>query len=146
MAVQTTYQERIDPAFAGQIANMVPATLISRTVETAAGVALGTAVEQGTEDYGCIAFAGGGAVVGIAVRERSLDPNTPDKFAQYDNARIMTKGSVWVTAAVAVDAGDDVYVTDAGAFTNVSSGNTQIVGARFDTSTTGEALAIVRLG
>lgn len=146
MPVQTDYNENIAAAYEGQIANQVPSTLISRTVETEAGIGFGRAVAQGTEDNGCIAFAGSAPVVGITVRDRSLDANEPNKFGEHDSARIMTKGAVWVTAAVAVDAGDEVFVTDAGAFTKVSSGNTQIVGARFDTSTSGEALAIVRLG
>lgn len=146
MAIQTSYQETTSAAFEGQIATQIPATLISRVVEPSAGLGFGVAVKQGTADNEADAFDGSGDVMGITVRERSLDANDPDKFAQYDNARIMTKGAAWVTASVAVDAGDDVYVTSAGAFTNVSSGNTQISGAKFDTSTTGEALAIVRLG
>lgn len=146
MAIQTSYSENIPAAYEGQIANQIPATLISRVVEPSAGLGFGVPVKQGTADNEADAFDGSGDVLGITVRERSLDANDPDEFAQYDNARIMTKGAIWVTVAVAVNAGEDVYVTSAGAFTNVSSGNTQITGAKFDTSTTGEALAIVRLG
>jgi hypothetical protein len=149
MSVQTTYLDNIPVAVAGQIANMVPATLISRNVEDAAGIGFGLAVAQGTEDYGCKAFGSGDtAILGITVRDRSLDANTPDEYADGDTARIMTKGCIWVTASVAVDAGDPVYVIPAtGAFakTNASSA-VQIAGARWDTSTTGAGLAIVRLG
>jgi len=149
MSVQTTYLDNIPVAVAGQIANMVPATLISRNVEDAAGIGFGIAVAQGTADLGCKAFGSGDtAILGITARERSVDANTPDEFGENDTARIMTKGCIWVTASVAVNAGDPVYVIPAtGAFakTNASSA-VQIAGARWDTSTTGAGLAIVRLG
>lgn len=149
MATQTSYSETLRPGVPGQIANMIPATLISRTVEDAAGVGFGLAVTQGADDYGCSAFGTGDtAILGITVRDRSLDANNPDEFGEGDSARVMTKGAVWVTASVAVNAGDPVYVIPAtGAFakTNASSA-VQIAGARWDTSTTGAGLAIVRLG
>lgn len=149
MSVQTTYLDNIAAAVAGQIANMVPATLISRTVEDEAGIGFGIAVAQGTADYGCKAFGSGDtAILGITVRDRSLDANDTDTFAEGDNARVMTKGCVWVTASVAVNAGDPVYVIPAtGAFAKTSASSArQIAGARWDTSTTGAGLAIVRLG
>lgn len=144
MAVQSSYAENIAAAVAGMIGNMVPSTLISRTVETAAGIGFGKAVAQGAADKGCIAFAGSG-LLGITVRERSLDANDPDKFAEGDSARILVKGSVWVDAAVAVDAGDPVYVTSAGAFTKASSGNTLLPNARWETSTSEAALALLAI-
>lgn len=149
MAIQTSYAETLDPAVVGLIGNMVPATMISRTVEDASGIGFGIATAQGAEDYGCKAFGSGDtAILGITCRERSIDAVNPDKFAQYDNARVMVKGCVWVTASVAVDAGDPVYVipsTGAFAKSNASSA-VQIAGARWETSTSGAALALVRLG
>lgn len=144
MAVQSTYSENIAAAAAGLLGNMTPATLISRTVETAAGVGFGLPVAQGSDDNGCIAYAGSG-YLGITVRERSLDPNNPDKFAQYDSARILQKGTVWVQASKAVAAGDSVYITDDGDFTDEATSNFQIPGARWDTSTTEAALALVAI-
>jgi hypothetical protein len=140
--IQTSYSETVDQAVAGQIGNMVSSVLVSRTVEDAAGVAFGLPVAQGSEDEGVIAYAGAD-FVGITVRERSVDPSAPNKFAQYDNARVLRKGAIWVTASKAVDAGDNVYLTDAGAYTNVEGSNFQIPGARWDTSTSGAALALV---
>lgn len=150
MAVQTTYSETISAARAGQIANTEPNVLISRTVEDADGIGFGLAVSQGDTDDGCIAFTTGEtAILGITVRERSVRPETPNKFARYESARIMTKGVIWVTASVAVDAGDPVYVIPAtGAFakTNASSA-VQIANARWDSSAgSGGGLAKVRLG
>ena len=75
--VQSTYTNMAG-AVAGAVANMVPATFISRTVEPSGGIGFGVAAEQGTADLGCIVFDGG-TVLGITVRERSVDPSTPDK-------------------------------------------------------------------
>lgn len=147
MAIQTNYQENIAAAVPGQIANMVPATLISRTVETAAGIGFGVAAEQGSADYGCIKFDGG-VVLGITVRERSLDANNPDKFAQNDTARIMTKGTIWVTCVTGCSAGDGVFVRPSNGDLQDSTANSavQIVGARWETSAAVNGLAIIRLG
>jgi hypothetical protein len=149
MAVQSTYSDTLRAGVAGQVVNTVPATFISRTVEGASGLAFGVAVAQGTADKGCDPFGSGDtAILGISVRERSIDANEPDKFDQYDDARIMTKGCIWVTASVAVNAGDPVYVIPAtGAFAKTSASSAvQIVGARWDTSADAAAIAQVRLG
>ena len=151
MSVQTTYAENMAPAVAGQIANSEPNTLISRTVETAEGIGFGLPVAQGAEDDGVIATeAGVTEILGVTVRERSLNANTPNAFGQYDSARIMTKGPIWVEASVAVNAGDPVWVTVAtGAWTNADAGggnSVQLVGARWDSSTSGAGLAKIRMG
>ncbi|MBH1591960.1 DUF2190 family protein [Stenotrophomonas maltophilia] len=155
MALQTNYPDTQPVAIAGAPATMLPATEISRTVEGAA-IAFGKAVEQGATDKSVKAFAGG-KYVGIAMLDRSASGRTvtagqvtgraTDAFGVGESARVRTKGDLWVTAAVAVAAGDDVYLTDAGAFTNVATDNTAILGARWDTSTTAAGQrAVVRLG
>jgi hypothetical protein len=150
MAVQTTYNETLSAGRAGAIANAEPNVLISRNVETVTGVGFGKPVVQGSADSGCkITEAGDTAVLGVTVRDRSVDPANPDKFAQYANALVMTKGVIWVDAAAAVDAGDDVWVTVAdGTFTNADAGggaSVQIANARWDSSTSDAGLAKVRL-
>lgn len=148
MSVQTTYSTTLDAAVVGQRANQEPSRLISRNVEDSAGIAFGLAVAQGTADKGCKAFGSGDtAILGISVRDRSVNPATPTVFAEDESALIMTKGCIWVTASVAVDAGDPVYVIPAtGAFAKTSASSAvQIAGARWDTTTSGAALAVVRL-
>lgn len=155
MALQNNYPDTQPAAIAGAPATMLPATEISRTVEGGA-IAFGKAVEQGATDKSVKAFAGG-KYVGIAMLDRSASGLTvtagqvtgraTDAFGVGESARVRTKGDLWVIAAVAVAAGDDVYLTDAGAFTNVATDNTAIPGARWDTSTTAVGqLAVVRLG
>ena len=149
MAVQTTYTENMRPGLVGDLVNMEPSVLISRNVENAGGIEFGTAVARGASDNGAIAATTGTtAILGIAVRERSVRPETPNKFAQYDSARIATKGVVFVNASVAVNQGDPVYVTVAtGAFVKASgAGNVQIAGAVYDSTVSAAGLVKVRLG
>lgn len=145
MATQTTYPDNIPAGVVGAQATELAATFVSRDVEDAAGIGFGLPVYQGTADKGITATQSG-AIVGVTSRVRSVNPESPDEYAQYDSARVQTSGDIWVTASLAVDAGDSVYATSGGAWTNSASGNTQLVGARFETSTTGAGLAVIRWG
>lgn len=146
-AVQNTYLENQPAGVQGAKVDMIPATLISRTVEDAAGIAFGIAVARGVNDEGCSAFGvGDTAILGITLLDRSA--GGPNSFLQYESARIMTKGSVWVTASVAVNDGDPVFVIPAtGAFakTNASSA-VQIPNAVWDSTVAAPGLAKVRMG
>lgn len=152
MAVQTTYSENIDAARAGQIANTEPNVLISRTVETAAGVGFGVPVQKGTGDNGCIIMAAGATeVLGITVRERSVRPETPNAFAQYESARLMRSGVLWVvvTDAGGVVDGDPVWINlSNGTFSNAdagSDGSVKLGGGRWEsTQATNGGLAKIR--
>lgn len=147
MALQTNYPDTQPAATVGMQATMIPATVISRNVEDAAGVGFGKAVFQGAADKG-ITTTANAKFVGITLLDRSATGaiGNPDAFPQRASARVMTKGDIWVAASVAVAAGDPVYLTSAGAFTNVATSNTAITGARWDTSTTAAGqLAVVRL-
>ncbi|MBO9766509.1 MULTISPECIES: structural cement protein Gp24 [Xanthomonas] len=146
MALQTNYPDIQPAAVRGMQATMIPATVISRTVEDVAGLAFGLAVAQGPSEKGVVTFGGANVkFVGIALLDRSATGS--DLFPQRASARVITKGDIWVTASVVVAAGDPVYLTAAGAFTNVATNNTAITGARWDTSTTAAGqLAVVRLG
>lgn len=127
--IQSTYSTNI-PAFkAGHVHDMTAADIVSRDVEPAGGIAFGLAVAQGAASRGIIAFAGTG-FLGITVRDRSV--RIGELFSQYESARVLRKGPIAVLASVTVAAGDLVYITSAGAFTNSSSGNTVIPNARWE--------------
>lgn len=153
MAVQTSYSENIRAAVEGMIANMESVNLISRTVETAAGIGFGVPVEQGSEDNGCgVVDASTTEVTGITCRERSVRPLDGNEFEQYDSARLMTKGVVWVTVTDAggVSAGDPVWLdlSDAGSFGNADVGfgnGLNLAGCRWDSSAANGALAKIRV-
>lgn len=152
MAVQTVYNETMAAARAGARANMEPVDLISRTVETAAGIGFGKVVQQGTADKGCSSVLTGMTAqtyLGVTMRERGVRPETPNAFAQYESALIMRKGVIWVEVAVAIATTDIVTVTLASGVigkTAVGAGIVAIPNARWETSTTGAGLAQLRLG
>ena len=150
MAVQTVYPSTQPVAVVGAKATEIPATIISRTVADTGSIGFGIAVAQGDEDKSVKLFGTGATkFVGITMLDRSANGTSvnPDSFAEGESARIMTIGDIWVNASVAVVAGDPVYLVAAdGKFTNVSTGNTLVPNARFDTSTTAaNQLAVVRL-
>lgn len=149
MSLQTSYPDNIRAALPGQKANTEPATIISRTVEDVAGIGFGVAVAQGSGDKGVSAFGSGDtAVLGVTVRQRSLDANTPNVVPQYESAAVMTKGVIWVTCTTGCTAGDSVFVhPTTGAFQDSNANSAvQIVGARWDTSAEAAAIAQLRLG
>ena len=151
MAVQTDYNERHAPAFEGMLANAEwLKNVISREVANE-DIGFGkVAVQAAGEDT--ITFpdeaitADPATFVGITVRDQSTAPEGPNVYAENATAGVLTKGVIWVTAGAAVDQGDAVYFTAAGVLTNASSGNTEIVGATWDSSAGSGDLARLRLG
>lgn len=147
-AIQSTYTT-MSAARAGQIADMQESyNAFSRTVSTAAGIAFGAPVQRGASDGLAKAIGDGSATtfLGVAVRTQSRDANNADKFTQYEDVRILDKGTIWVTASVAVTQGDSVYfVTATGAWTNSATSSTSVANAVWDTTTSGAGLAILRL-
>lgn len=134
MPLQTSYQENIRAGVPGAIVDMIPKTLISRTVEDAAGIAFGLPVYQGAADKGVTATVGTAAdFVGFTVLDRSAA--TGSLFSRYESARVMTKGALWITAPAAVSAGDAVVL-----------GGVTIPDARYDTSAAANQIVQVRLG
>lgn len=144
-ALQTSYAERMPAFIEGMIPNSeTPGTDISRNVQTAAGIGFGKVAVQGTADRQIKVSEANGKFVGITVLDTT---QLEDKYPQYATARVRTKGPVVAQASVAVAAGDAVYFVPAtGVLTNVSTSNTLIPNARWDTSTSGAGLAVVRLG
>lgn len=146
-AIQTSYPLYQAVAFEGMVANSIPRTVISRLVETAAGIGFGKVAVRGTADNQCRVAAVGLGFLGITIADPTQVGGTVDTYPQYAVAAIMTKGAVWVQASVAVADGDPVYFVPAtGVLTNASSGNTLIPNAVWDTTTTGAGLAVLRMG
>lgn len=144
MPVQTTYLDNMRPALPGMLADMAPKTLISRTVEASGGLAFGVPVEL-TANESCKLFDGG-TVHGVSVRERSTAAGT-DKFSQYESARILTEGAVWVTVAQDVVAGDPVYVRPSNGDWQKDNTNSAVAyaGAVFETAASATGIARIRI-
>lgn len=143
-----SYKQELDVARAGQKANMEPCVLISRSVETAAGIKFGVPVARGTQPRGCKVFgAAADKFMGVAVREVGGWTTPEDGFPQYNSARLMTKGVIWVVAKVAVAAGDPVFALATGEWGKAAvAGEAAIPGAQWDTPAAAGALAKIRLG
>ncbi len=141
--VQTTYAATHAAALEGMVANSEPSVIVSRTVEDAEGLGFGKVAVLGDTDNSVTDAEATKNFEGIAV----LDPTQPaDTYAQYSTAAIMKKGIIWVQASVAVAKGDPVYFVPAtGVLTNVSTSNTLIANASWDSSTGAAGLAKLRL-
>ena len=134
ITVQSSYTSTPPVGYAGMVANGEPSNRISRTVEDAAGIAFGKACFNGTGDHGCTATPAAGKFQGILIADVGQVPGigeTADTLAQYKTAALLNEGVIYVSAAVAVNKGDQAYVTSGGAITNVATANTQIP-AKFD--------------
>lgn len=143
---QDTYLDSLAFAYPGMVANGETSNRPSRTIEDAAGIAFGKAVFRGAGDHGVTGTpaAGVGKFLGITGAHETLgllSGGTADVYPQYSTPFIMAMGVIWITAGAAVAAGDQVYVTSAGAFTNVSTSNTILTGWFFDDTVASGSLA-----
>lgn len=139
------FKNEMDKGVAGAIANTENSNIISRTVEDADGIAFGLAVAQGDNDKGCRAVTTGDtAFVGVTVLDRTAgDLNGNGKFKQYESARVLEEGVIWVEVTEAVAAGDAAAVDLAtGKFNKAGA---EMAGARFETSAASGGLAQLRL-
>lgn len=143
MAVlQSSYTNAPADGYAGMVVNGETSNRVSRIVEDAAGIGFGKPVFRGANDRGITATPAAGRFEGITIASYAPGPNVTtgvmeDKYQQRDTAAVMTLGVIWVVASVAVADMDPVYVTAAGAITNVVAGNTALTGWVFDSTTTG---------
>ncbi len=147
-AVQTTYSATQPAAYLGMVANGEWVTnVISRIVDPASATPInfGDPVLQGASEQLVVSANGNtGAFRGIAVREDTLPPGNNDQFLATNSVGVLTKGVIWVNAGGAVNPGQPVYVTSAGALTATATGNTALA-AIWESATTAAGLAKLRL-
>lgn len=144
--VQTTYNENIRPAVEGQLADERQKSIKSLTVENSEGVGFGKPVGYGSSGEQCKPIASGQATVfaGITVRDRSV--LTGEKFSQYESARVITEGPVWVKVAQTVAPGDTAYVRPSnGDFQKDNTNSGVAIAGRFETAATSGNLARLML-
>ena len=140
---------RSDPQIAleGMIADTSLATIVSRTVQSAA-LGFGKPVKLGTADRTVKNVeAGDTAIYGISVRTQAAPAESVDTYPVGDTAAILLKGTIWVKVSVAVAPGDPVFVVVAtGAFDKATAaGKVQIAGASYETTAAANGLARVRI-
>lgn len=139
---QGTYPDSPAVAYAGMLAEGLPARDVKSSIVENAIVGFGLAVGVGAADNSV--RLGGTGFVGITIADKTRQN---DNYQIGEMAAVLRKGTVWVSVPVAVADTDPVYfVAATGVITNVASGNVLIAGARFETSTSGAGLARVYLG
>ena len=140
----TTYKQEMDAGVAGAIATTENKDIVSRNVETAAGIGFGLAVVQGVNDKGIrLATTGDTKILGVTVLDRTAVDLINGKFQQCESARVMIKGTIWVQVTEAVKAGDDVAVDLATAKFNKAG--VKIANARYETGAAAGGLAEIHI-
>lgn len=112
--LQTTYTDTVAKGYPGMVANGETSNRITRTCETAAGVAFGQPVYRGTGDHGCTATIGTLATfLGWTIASAGqalIAGQDADEYQQYDNVPIMTLGAIYVNVKGAVADGAAITV------------------------------------
>jgi hypothetical protein len=130
---QTSYGINKARGLPGQVSTLEESNRITRTVETAAGIAFGQPVQRGTADRGA-AILSTGDFLGLAILHVAVAPDAanPDAYPQYSELGIMTEGTMYVTAGGTVAPGDLVYWDAAtGKYSNLNT-DVEVPGATFE--------------
>ena len=151
--VQNSYQENIEKAVEGAVANTVTCDVDSWVAESA--INFGRAVKRGTNDNQCEQGADVDAgthlptnFVGITIVDPTRDPGDADTYKAAAHVNVLWRGDIWVKAKAAVRKGDSVQVVAAtGELTHVAAddANGTIQGAVWMTDAAAGNLGIVRL-
>lgn len=145
---QTSYSENMAAAVPGMPLN-ADFSADTRICETAAGIGFGLAVGQGSSDKGGkLGASDAGEFVGVSIRDKTLNNDLSDKYAQQENMGVMTRGDIAVVVGSDVAPGDVVtFDSETGVFsaTEAGAGQVQVVGARWMTSANNGGVAVLRL-
>jgi hypothetical protein len=122
MGVQTSIQQDPNIAYEGMVSEYNPFGLdiLTKIVQTAAGISAGRFCAQGTADNQCIIpgagtdITGAGAL-GFSVYDPSKPTNWPPStttvaYPQGQACAIMRKGRIWLVTEQAVTPADPVFV------------------------------------
>lgn len=129
----------LEKGFAGQQADMTPATFVSAiatgTIKSGDPVAL-------DGEGKCKKATNGTGFLGIA-----CGTSTKREWEQYDSVRIMTQGSIYLDAATATTAGASVGFSSTSTWSDATASTypTQIDGSKIDEASSGAGLIKVRL-
>jgi hypothetical protein len=153
MAVQTTFNEYIRQGIPGMINSMVDYNAVTRSAATVNGIPPARAVSQGVADIECTL---GGANVNLFIGITIVDPTvvkpttdvlTPvGSYPQYQNVGILTKGEMFVTAAVATTTGDPLHFDATDGTLSNTGGIGPVPGASWKFSRPAGELNVVKLG
>lgn len=152
MSVQTTYTTDHAAALDGMLADLADKDVISRSVETAAGIEFGRVVSFGTDPEKQCVLGGDATGIGVAVRSGDYENAIASEtvaYAQYETASIMRKGYIWCKFSNTGSAGDAVCYTDADGIMKsgaAAAGETDIAATLETDVAAADDLGLVRLG
>ncbi|WP_395393065.1 hypothetical protein WBP07_17950 [Novosphingobium sp. BL-8A] len=136
--LQSTFNEDIPYGYPGMEADGELSNAISRILEGATAAAFGRPVYAGVADRGA-SLTVSAALIGFTIAKKGnvVTPNrAADTYAPGDVFPVKERGKIWVASTTAAAKRDPVYVTAAGAITNVATGNTAATGWVFDDTIT----------
>ena len=150
MSAQTSYDIRQDKAYAGLIYAQAPHDIVSRSVETVAGIGFGVAVTRGTDADKQIVPAASADFLGVTIRSLEQEGGEAGaiKWDVKETAGVMRSGYIWAVCPTgcvpgdAVNYADGTGVLDSGA---AGAGSTSLDGASWETTAVAGELAVVRL-
>lgn len=149
ITIQSTYPTSYAVGFAGMLANGETQNRISRTVEDAGGMVFGAAAFRGTGDHGVTVTPATATFMGIVIADAGQVPGvgeTADTIAQNKTVSLLQQGVIYVAASLAVADGDQVYVTPAGLFTNVTNAGANFaLPAKYDATLAAAGIVPIRV-
>ncbi len=151
MSVQTTYPIYRRKGLEGQLYDQSSADIVSKVIETVAGVSFGRVVSRGT-DPSRQADLGGTAFLGIALRDLAKEGAANTGAIQWnfsEVAAVLREGYVWVAVPSGCTAGDAAkYNTSTGIIDSgaAGAGEAGIGAASFETTASAGELAVLRIG
>lgn len=141
------YLNQMPEGYPGALADMVAKDLYSLSVAGTTPLEFGSAAAYGATRGTCRPVTTGDTIEDFAgIVTATASAMGEDAYTQYESARLISKGRVWVTVSAQPADGAPVFLDPAtGAFSAASgAGNFQIPGARFIRSL-GATLAVVEL-
>lgn len=131
MSAQTSYSLRMSAGYPGLLSGNGPKTIDTYLVETAAGIAPGVVVSQGTADDQCV--IGGTNPLGIVLRNLDTENTSSDTilYALTEAVSVLVVGECEVYVATTGTKGDPIFSTDATGVISAgvaSTGETQLGG------------------
>lgn len=150
MSAQTSYSINQRVALAGMIFALHTRDVDSRVVETVAGIDFGVAVSRGTDKEKQI-VVGGTDFLGVTVRALDAEGTQGTgaiKYKEKDTAAVLRSGYIWVLCNGGATAGQAVkFVNATGLFAAgaAGAGETNLTGAKWETTTADGEVGLIRL-
>lgn len=151
MSAQTSYTINQAVAYAGLVYALAPSDIISGAVEGASGIGFGVAVSRGTDPEKQIVAGGDDTFIGVTIRDLGREgvANTGAiKYSETETAGVMRDGYLWVVCPSGCNPGDQANYVDATGVIDsgaAAAGETDIVGATFETVAAAGELAVLRI-